>query len=376
LPSASGDVVGIDWLRARADAWDRLVADAVVPNPFYARRIVGAHVEHGLTSPDLRFVVVHRGSELLALLPFMPRGARVGLFRRAAAGWISPYVVTSTPLVARHGSDEALDALLARMAAESALWILPLLSLDSSAGAALQARLAARHWPVQTLSAFDRAVFDARDAKAYDAHLGAGRRKDLQRRRRRLLERGRLDVQSFSGGAGLRQAVEDFLALERKGWKGAAGTALACRESTAGYLRAAFADSGGPVTCRADVVKLEGSPIAISLAFVCGGTAYLFKATYDESWRRYAPGVLLEDEIVRACQAGFAERLDSMTMPGGVLDSLHPHRQRMGDLLFAADADFAPARLASLARQELTRRRAIAALKALYRRGRARARRR
>jgi CelD/BcsL family acetyltransferase involved in cellulose biosynthesis len=372
LPPPTGAIVDLDWLRARADAWDRLVADAAVPNPFYARRIVGAHLEHGLAGADLRFAVVHRGEELLALLPFRPRGARVALFRRAATGWISPYVVTSTPLVTRHGLTEAVDALLAAMATagEGALWMLPLLSIDSPVGAALQAGLAGRHWPARTLSAFERPVFDAHDAAAYAAHLGAGRRKDLQRRRRRLAELGSLEMQSFTGGSALRQAVEDFLTLERKGWKGAAGTALACRENTAAYLRAVFADGDDAVTCRADVLSLAGRPMAISLAFLSGGTAYMFKTAYDETLRRYAPGVLLEDEIVRACQSGFAERLDSMAMPGGVMDSLYPHRQRMGDLLFAADAAFAPGRLASLAEQELTCRRAIARLKTLYRRAR------
>src|SRR5215211_152497 len=92
--SASGaccEVVGLDWLEARAAAWDRLVTKAANPNPFYARRIVAAHVAHGLAPPNLRFVVVHRGDSLLALLPFRPRGASLGLHRRAHAGWITPY---------------------------------------------------------------------------------------------------------------------------------------------------------------------------------------------------------------------------------------------------------------------------------------------
>ncbi|HEX2726441.1 MAG TPA: GNAT family N-acetyltransferase [Beijerinckiaceae bacterium] len=371
LPPPTGAIVTLDWLRARADAWDRLVAEAAAPNPFYARRIVVAHVEHDLAGPDLRFVAVHRGDELLALLPFRPRGARLALFRRAAAGWISPYVVTSTPLVTRHGSATAIDALLTTMATagEGALWVLPLLALDSVVGAALQAAIVARQWPARTLSAFDRPVFDAHDAGAYAAHLGAGRRKDLQRRRRRLAERGSVEMHSFTDGAALSQAVDEFLTLEQKGWKGAAGTALACRENTAAYLRAVFADGAGPVACRADVLRLDGRPIAMSLAFVSGGTAYMFKTAYDETLRRYAPGVLLEDEIVRACQSGFAERLDSATMPGGVMDSLYPHRQRMGDLLFATDAAFGSERFAALAERETTCRRAIARLKTLYRRG-------
>ena len=366
------DVVDFDWLEERAEAWDRLVAEAATPNPFYARRIVAAHIAHGLAGPSLRFVVVHDGQSLLALLPYRPGGWRVGLRRRAHAGWMSPYVVTSTPLIAREGLADHANALLDGLHAAGSLWLLPLLSLDSDAGAALRTALARRGWPSQTISAFGRAVLDGRDAGAYEVHVGASRRKDLGRRRRRLAELGHLSVASFVAGEGLRQAVEDFLALEARGWKGAGRTALASRPNTAAFLRAAFADSGGPVTCRADVLRLDERPIAISLAFVCGGTAYLFKTAYDETLRRHAPGVLLEDEIVRIRRdTGFAERLNSASLPGSVLEALYPHREAMGDLLFATDPAISAQALASLAKQEILRRRAVAQLKDLYRRLRA-----
>jgi hypothetical protein len=126
------------------------------------------------------------------------------------------------------------------------------------------------------------------------------------------------------------------------------------------------------VTCRADVLSVGDRPIAISLAFVCGGTAYMFKTAYDETLRRYAPGVLLEDEIVRIRrETGFAERLNSATLPGSVLETLYPHRESTGDLLFAADASVSERTLASLARQETLRRRAVEHLKGFYGRLRA-----
>lgn len=366
------DVVDFPWLEARAEAWDRLATEAATPNPFYARRIMAAHVAHGLASPSLRFLAVHRGDRLLALMPFRPRGAGLGPWRRVHAGWISPYVVTSTPLIAEEGLADHVEALLDGLRSVGPLWLLPLLSLDSRAGAALRAGLAGREWPSQTLSPFGRAVLDGRDADAYVTHVGASRRKDLGRRRRRLAELGRLEVEAFIRGEGLRQAVEDFLALELQGWKGAGRTALASRPETASFLRAAFADDGGPVTCRADVMSLNGRPIAISLAFVSGGTAYLFKTAYDETLRRHAPGVLLEDEIVRLRRdTGFAERLNSASLPGSVLEALYPHREAMGDLLFAADAAIAPEALASWAEREVLRRRAAERLKAFYRRVRA-----
>jgi hypothetical protein len=222
------------------------------------------------------------------------------------------------------------------------------------------------------LSPFGRAVLDGRDPDTYETHMGARRRKDLSRRRRRLAELGRLETRSFTEGEGLRRAVEDFLALEARGWKGAGGTALACRPNTASYLRAVFADTGGPVvTCRADVLSLGDHPIAISLALVSGGTAYMYKTAYDETLRRHAPGVLLEDEIVRIRrETGFAERLNSASLPGSMLEGLYPHREAMGDLLFATDAG-ASAQIAALARRETSRRQVVSQLKAGYRRLRA-----
>jgi CelD/BcsL family acetyltransferase involved in cellulose biosynthesis len=366
-PGARCEIVGLAWLEARAAAWDRLVADAATPNPFYARRVVSAHVAHGLAA-DLRFVVVHRGESLLALLPFRPRGARLGLWRRAHGAWISPYIVTSAPLLAREGLQDHAELLLNGLAMAGPLWLMPLLPVESAAGAVLRAALGARGWPSQVMSPFGRAVLDGRDAVSYEAHVGANRRKDLRRRRRRLGELGHLKVDSFVHGEGLQRAVEEFLALELRGWKGAVGTALASRTQTASFLRSAFRDSSGPVTCRADILSLDGRPIAVSLALVCGGTAYLFKTAYDESLRRYAPGVLLEDDIVRIRgETGFAERLNSASLPGSVLDSLYPHREPMADLLFATDAVPEQA-LASLAKQEHLRSRAAARLKALYRR--------
>jgi hypothetical protein len=221
--SAAGaccEVVGLDWLEARAAAWDRLAAEAGTPNPFYARRIVAAHVAHGLAPTDLRFVVVHRGDSLLALLPFKPRGARLGLWRRAHAGWITPYIVTSTPLIARDGSSGHVELLLDGLRAAGSLWLLPLLSRESAAGAALQAGAARRGWPSEVLSSFGRAVFDGSAPDSYEAHVGPSRRKDLTRRRRRLAELGRLEVRSFLDGEGLRRAVEDFLALSARRLRG------------------------------------------------------------------------------------------------------------------------------------------------------------
>jgi CelD/BcsL family acetyltransferase involved in cellulose biosynthesis len=366
------EIVGFDWLQARTEAWDRLTADAATPNPFYARRIVTAHVTHGLAHRDIRFIVVHDGESLQAMLPFRPRGAWLGFRRRAPAGWTSPYAVESTPLIARNGFADHVEALLDGFQAAGPLWLLPLLALDSSAGAALQAGIAARGWARHVVSPFGRAVLNDRHKDTSDRYAGAKRLRDLRRQRRRLAELGHVHVQTFIAGDALRQAVEDFLALEARGWKGSAGTALAHHSDTAAFLRALFSEQGGPVTCRADVLRLEDRSIAITLSFVCAGIAYLFKTAYEEALARHAPGVLLKQDIIRIWQeTGFAEGLNSVGVPGNVLEIFFRDRQPIGDLLFATNPDVSPGALVSLANQEALRRRAVAALKRSYRRMRA-----
>ncbi|HYY82950.1 MAG TPA: GNAT family N-acetyltransferase, partial [Beijerinckiaceae bacterium] len=198
-------------------------------------------------------------------------------------------------------------------------------------------------------------------------HLSASRRKGLRRRRSKLAELGEVTFRSVTEGPALAEAVEDFLALERAGWKGSRGTALASRPATIELARALFASAGGPVAARADMIRLDGRPIAVSLALDCGRTAHLLKTAFDESLRAYGPGVVLEAEIVRAChEERFADRLDSASLPGGVLDDLYADRERIGDFLFATTAEVGGPALQRVADAERLRRAAMKQLKQLY----------
>jgi hypothetical protein len=226
-----------------------------------------------------------------------------------------------------------------------------------------------RRWTFQELGAFERPVLECPETiDAYAGeHLSGSRRKSLRRRRSKLAEIGEVTFHSATGGPALAQAVEEFLVLERAGWKGSRGTALASRPATTGLARRLFESAGGPVSARADMLRLDGRPIAVSLALVCRGTAHLLKTAFDESLRAYAPGIVLEAEIVRAChKERFADRLDSASLPGGVFDGLYPDRERIGDLLFATSADVSASALQRVADAESVRRAAVKRLKRLY----------
>ena len=131
--------------------------------------------------------------------------------------------------------------------------------------------------------------------------------------------------------------------------------------------RRLFGGAEGPVTARADSLVLDGRPIAVSLALVCGGTAHLLKTAYDENLRKFAPGIVLENEIVRLCHdAGIAQRLDSASLPGGVLDDLYPDRERIGDVLLSSDPNVTRDKLRAIANQDRRYRDSLKRLKSTY----------
>ncbi len=232
---------------------------------------------------------------LEAVLPFSRSYDICGLGRPVALPFVSPFITATAPLVAAGPERPAILAALVeglRTASGGRPWRWPLLSPDTDPGGDLLAALRAAGWECGEVARFERPVLDRRaDHDAFlDGHPHRSRLKDLRRRQRRLAEGGDVVLGVATEGAPLAAAVEGFLSLEAAGWKGEAGSAMACSAAHAAFARAVFAGTPGPVAVRADTLSRDGRPLAISLALVSGGTAFLLKTAYDEGARALAPG--------------------------------------------------------------------------------------
>ncbi|GGK37551.1 GNAT family N-acetyltransferase [Salinarimonas ramus] len=330
------DILDRDELEADRDGWDALAAGARAANPFFARPLVDAHLAHRFVAPRPRFACVREGERLVAMLPVTSRAGRLG-WCDAPGAMGSPFTTLSTPLVARDAPEGWADALALaiRRACRGGAFLFPMFPIASPIGIALSEAFMRTGAEIAALAPFARPALSARthyDAYAAEA-LGRSRRKGLARLQRRLAERGAHAHVVASSGTSLVEAVDAFLALEQKGWKGRMGTALAAHPVTRSFARDLFLRARGPVTARADLLMLDGAPIAASLSLISAGTAFLMKTAYDETHRVLGPGVLLEDAIVRALHAErFCERLDSATLPGSVLETLYPDRIAIADL--------------------------------------------
>ncbi|KAB1072636.1 GNAT family N-acetyltransferase [Methylobacterium planeticum] len=354
LRSPNPDAVALVEARSLArepEAWDDLVARSREPHPHFSRHVLTAHMAAGLAPADLRLVTVRRAGRLVAALPYRLRRDLCGLGGQVARPFLSPLVTATPPLVAREADlPETLSALVAGLGEASGgrAWRWPLLPAGSPLGQGLLAAMRAAGWACGSVAAFERPILDRRASHAafLDGHPHRARFKDLRRRERRLAEVGHVTFETATEGPALAAAVEAFLTLERAGWKGAAGTAMASRPEGAALARGLFGRTElpvtgrnptrteGPVTPRADLLRLDGRPVAVSLALVAGGTATLLKTAYDETQRASAPGLLLEARIIEAMhRTGFAERLDSATLAGSALESLYRERETIAEII-------------------------------------------
>ena len=125
------------------------------------------------------------------------------------------------------------------------------------------------------------------------------KRKEIRRLQNRLTELGPVETQILADPAELPAWCDTYLALEKAGWKGGEGTALACAPETEAVFRAALA--GAMQSGRLQFVRLTvgGRTIAMLVNFLTPPGSFSFKTVFDEDYARFSPGVLIQLENLR-----------------------------------------------------------------------------
>jgi len=314
---------------AAADArlrqcWAQLECHALEPNPFFAPQMVLPAARHLAGGRRAALLVAEQGGELRFLLPVTAGGQR--LPAPGLRAWMHDYCFLSTPLLsAADDPDRVWAAVLdhLRRVGPAPLLVMPQHPTEGPVAAAL--RRSDRAGPgVRWGPAACRGFLRRRPEPTYARErISAKQLANLARRRRQL---GRIlgteAVTVDRAVADVGAAIEQFLALEAKGWKGRAGTALACRPGHDRFFRevaGGFADAG-----RLMFLSLEAGPtvLAQNTALVAGEGLFGFKRAYDEAFGRWSPGALLELDVI----GWFHERrslawLDTCSAPEDVAGS-------------------------------------------------------
>ena len=322
-----------DDLRA---GWSALAAAAAEPNPFFEPEVLLPAARLLPGGRDVRLFVVRRRSRPVLVVPVVgERPHRIPL--AAATTWRHAYRYLGTPLVHADALEEAATALLAGLCSRRHPWlVLDQVYLDGPVSDALRRAARARRATWQEHEVWERPAVRARAEDTYLQGTLSARSAKALRRHRRNLERDLGPVRTRDhAGEDLAAEVEGFLALEAAGWKGRAGTALACHPAHAEFFRQAC--RGLAAAGRLELWRLDAGDVtaARQCHVVSGDTVFHFKTTYDEQLARYSPGVQLELDVLRAFHDDPAlAALDPCTDPEpGTSSRLYPDSRRLGTVL-------------------------------------------
>ena len=140
-----------------------------------------------------------------------------------------------------------------------------------------------------------------------EGQLSSRFRANLRRRSRALAALGEVRVERCTDSTEL---VEAGIALELRGWKGRAGTAMAQDVDTRGFYTDLARVLGASGQLALWALYLNDRLIAFQFGLEHRGTYALLKPAYDESLARYSPGQLLMTEVLSDAIARHLVRFD------------------------------------------------------------------
>ncbi|MGV1683819.1 GNAT family N-acetyltransferase [Sphingopyxis sp. NJF-3] len=320
-----------------AAAWDALAAEPSEPNPFAERWCLQSALH--LFDPDrqARLVIV-QGAPDGPVIGTMPLAAATRYGRlplRHVTGWAHPNHFHGAPLV-RAGFESLFWSILLGWC-DAAPWArtlvhLPRLTEDGPLHRALVEVARARGGEAVTVHREERALLESElSPEAYwDAAIRAKKRKELRRQASRLADQGQVGFRRWQAGEALDPWLDAFLALEARGWKGQAGSAIASHGDTEAWFRAVLggAAEAGRLDLRA--LDLDGRPLAMLVNFLCPPGGFSFKTAFDEDYARFSPGVLLQQANLDLLHDARIAWVDSCAAPDHpMIDSVWRERRRL-----------------------------------------------
>ena len=312
--------------------WQALADRAAEPNCFAEPWFVAAGLRN-LADGQVRLVEVREDGLLIGMLPLCV-AQHYGRMRVShVENWQHYHDFLGTPLV--------------RAGAEQAFWLSILTHLDGADWApgflhasglvkdgpvhrGLEAAAGAlgRGCPIVHRTVRAALASSLSPAAYYEAQVRKKKRKELKRLQNRLAEMGDVAARTLVRGEDVGPWIDAFLALERAGWKGRAGSALGCAPATETFFREAI--TGAAEAGRLDFLRLDldGRPIAMLVNFLAPPGAFSFKIAFDEDFARLSPGVLIQLENLQILGRGDIAWMDSCAIENhSMIDSLWGERR-------------------------------------------------
>ncbi len=321
------------------EAWSELASQASEPNIFYEQWFLRPALDQFDHHPELRLFLLWAGepghSQLLGLLPIGPDN-RFGRWPVPhVQNWMHHNCFLGTPLV-RKGSEQVFwEQLLTALDLSAWPGFLHIngMTIGGPLDHALRAVCGDQKRRCDLVHSEARALLqsDLASEAYYEATVRTKKRKDLRRQAKRLSEQGDVTYAHHIDAMGLDQWLDEFLQLEKAGWKGANGSALDCAPETSAFFRQAVAGAAAAGQLERRDIRLDGKPLAMLVNFLSSDGGFGFKTAFDEEYSRFSPGVLLQIDNLKFLDQPVIDWIDSCAAQDHpMIDSIWSDRRHIG----------------------------------------------
>lgn len=340
VSSATAELLPIGSIQeALIPSWQKLARNVVEPNIFYENWMLEPALKHFSTHPALHLFLFWAGaplkSDLLGLLPVGPSRQIGRLPVPFVQNWKHHNSFLGTPLVRSGFENQFWTALFQAIDAKDWPGFLHIrgLTVGGSLDQVLRSVCARQKRRCDLVHSEARALLRSDlDADSYYAETVRGKkRKELRRQANRLGEMGDLQFARHNDDHDLNSWIDEFLTLERRGWKGQNGSALDCADDTRRFFREALFGAASSGQLERHDLRLDGKPLAMLVNFLSGTGSFSFKTTFDEGYARFSPGVLLQLENLKILERRDIDWMDSCAAEDhSMIDSLWSGRAMSG----------------------------------------------
>jgi hypothetical protein len=317
---------------------------AMEPNIFFSARLLAPAMPR-VEDKQVRFALIRDDngmrSRLRLLMPFTVERPGFSVGAPIIRTWANPFGPLGTPLLDTEDAAETIDNLFDVLTQPQtklpSVLVLPDIRLNGRFAQLAKAVAIARDLSVATTDTFRRPMLESYlDGESYlKQSVSAHHYREMRRQWRNLEKLGTLTYNVARQPEEVRLRMEEFLALEAKGWKGKKRSALINDRYRAAFAREAITNLAEIDAVRIHTVDLDGRAIASIIVFIMAGEAYTWKTAYDESLGRHSPGKLL---IMKLTEWHLDDanilRTDSCAVPDHpIMSRMWEQRDEMGSLV-------------------------------------------
>jgi hypothetical protein len=332
-------------MRYRAQI-EELAAKTREPNIFFEPWMLFPALANYAESARMVFVLLFNPddtddkSTLYGFIPLEEKQVYRGLPLSCLVLWHYPHCFQSTPLLHRDGTDQAVKSLMEWFSGNQKYKLLEFrqIPVNGQFSETLKAELLMNNSKYLHKDYQRPVLYCEKDFAAYTArHTSSRFRTRMRANMKKLSARGAVEFRRLTAAEHLEQWIDDFLELEASGWKGRSGTAMVQNTRDKGFFesiaRAAFTHN----SLSSVSLCLDGKPIAMEISFLSTEGCFAFKRAYNEDYRDYSPGVLLDMEVIRLIHENPQLKwMDSCAdVSSQIFGQIFIHRKDMSNLTIA-----------------------------------------